>query len=103
MNTKSQQNKLKRLTASQEKDRQSRYAFPERITPRNPILFPNLTPSQKVCFILSFFMPRREIAKVLGVRSETVTKYRKRGYKRLLLEERLNLRKLRRSFHAGDM
>lgn len=101
---KSQQIELKRLIAEQEKDKQSCHVFPERITPRNPILFSNLTLRQKACLILSFFMSRREIAKVLNVTPSTVTKYRKRGYERLLPEKHLHLKKLRReNFHPASL
>lgn len=93
---KSRQIKLKRLIAEQEKDKQSRHVFPESITPRNPVLFARLTLRLKACFILSFFMPRREIAKVLNITPCTVTTYRKRGYKRLLPEERARLVKIKK-------
>ena len=79
--------KLKHLIAEQETDRKNYYTFPERINPRRQLLFPALTPRIKACFILSFFMKRKEIALALKIKSLTVSKHRKRGLKVLTEEE----------------
>jgi len=74
---------LKRLITEQESDRRGRHTFPERITPRCPKLFSALPPRQRACFILSFFMRRREIAQALFIKPSSVSKYLKRGFKSL--------------------
>ena len=87
--------KLTQLIQEQEKDQKTYRVFPERIISRKPVLFPDLTPRIKACFILSFFMKRKEIAAALKIKSSTVTTHRKRGLKVLTEEEIQKYRSLR--------
>lgn len=90
--------KLKTLIAEQEKERKSAHVFSEKVTPRRPLLFPGLTPRQKACLILSFFLPRQEIAEVLRSSSECVKRHRKDGLKRLHPDEAQRYRRLAQGF-----
>lgn len=77
---------LERLIREQKEDRNGKYVFPERITPRNRVLFNGLTLKQKGTLILSLFMTRKEIAAYQGV-CETSVKDQLRLTKEKLSKE----------------
>jgi len=74
---------LKRLIEEQERDQSHSHEFSEKIDPRSPVLFHNLTACQKASFILSLFMKRSEIAEAMKIRPKTVNKHIENGLKRL--------------------
>jgi len=86
--------KLRQLIAEQERDQQSYHIFPERINPRRQLLFPVLTPRVKICFILSLFMKRTDIAAGLNMKSDTISKYRKRALNLLSKDDVKKYRKI---------
>lgn len=79
---------LKRLIEEQERDQSHSHEFSEKIDPRSPILFRNLTACQKASFILSIFMNRSEIALAMKVKPKTVNKHIQNGLKRLPVDLR---------------
>ncbi len=85
---------LNQLIEEQTKDKEGRIVFPERIVPRRAILFNGLPLRERACFILSLFMPRREIASILRITTGSVTQYRKRALKRLPEKEVLQYRRI---------
>lgn len=67
---------LQALIREQEKDRESRHVFPERINPPKRLkLFSHLSLRQSSCLILTCGLTHREIANVMGISIHTVRSY----------------------------
>lgn len=86
--------KLARLIDEQKWEKTKTHEFPEKIEPKIPVLFPEFTPHQKVSFILSMYMMRGEIAKVLPVQARTVTKHMGNALKKLPPDKRRKYKRL---------
>ncbi len=87
---------LARLVDDHEQERNRRCEFPEKISPRNALLFDGLTLKQKGCFILHFFMTRKEIALLYGVSINTVKDHLRKGMEQMPRHQVIRLKRIKR-------
>ena len=89
---------LKKLIREQEKDRESKYVFSERVNPRKQTSFSNLPLRERTVFILSFFMSRKDIAQSLRLSPGSVSQYHRRAQAKLSDDDRERLNMIRDGF-----